>query len=492
MSDKNREKSYNTDNQETQYINFNQNFPENQDSGDTIVFKPLKKANQNQEYQRQNLNNYNNQNAYQRHNTSNQDYQRNNVNDYGGQNNMQGNYQRHNVNDYGGQNNMQDNYQRRNANDYGGQNNMQGNYQRHNVNDYGGQNPVKEVRRRPEHSETKKPTKKNNSSSSSKPEKKKKKKYSFGCLGRIIRSLIVIFLVLFLIYSAIALLFIKKIDYVESSPREHYAAALSDSKVKNILLIGTDTRDSSEERGRSDSMILLSLNSRTDKIYLTSIMRDSYVDIDGYGWDKLTHAYSYGGAELLMDTIEKNFSIRIDDYIAINFNAFAAIVDAVNGIEVEISDDEAQEINTILQAEVNELMGDSFDSDLLEKGGKLILNGKQALSYSRIRYVGNSDFERTQRQRDVMEKIIGKLKSFHPSSIGKLLKSAVPHLSTNMTTGELYLLSLRMPSLFSYELEQQRIPAEDTYYNTYTDDGGDALGIDFDANLEIIKDSIFE
>jgi len=459
MSNNKKEKPHNTDSQETQYINFNQNNPENQNAGDTIVFKPLKKASQNtenQDYRRQNLNNYNNQNAYQRRSISdyNNEYQRQNISDY---NNA---YQRQNISDY------------------------------NNRNIYQSQNPAQ---RQKSSEEYKKPAKKKKPAQDSlKRKKKKRKKHSTGCLGRIIRSLIIILLILFLIYSAIALLFIKQIDHIDSPPREHYSAALSDNKVKNILLIGTDTRDSSEERGRSDSMILLSFNSRADKIYLTSIMRDSYVDIEGYGWDKLTHAYSYGGAELLMDTIEKNFSVRIDDYIAINFNAFAAIVDAVDGIEVEISDEEAQEINTILQAEVNELMGDSFNSDLLEKGGKLILNGKQALSYSRIRYVGNSDFERTQRQRDVMEKIIGKLKSFRPSAIGKMLKSALPQLSTNMTTGELYLLSLRIPFLLSYDLEQQRIPAEDTYYNTYTDDGGDALGIDFDANLEIIRKSLFE
>lgn len=440
MPERNRQKPDNTDNQQTQYINYGQNIPENnQDNGDTIVFRPLKKADGNQNSTLRNNNSYNNQNAYQRHSNNTppppQDY---------------ATYQRRNVNEYGNTPNNNQNEYRRPA--------PQPNPQTRNSNP--------------------------------KPRKKKRKRRS-GCLGRIIRSLIIILLVIFIIYSIISLICIKQIDYVESAPMTHYSDALSDRKVRNILIIGTDSRDTSEERGRSDSMILLSLNSRTNKMYLTSIMRDSYVDIDGYGWDKLTHAYSYGGAELLMDTIERNFSIRIDDYIAINFNAFASIVDAVNGIEVDVSDAEAQEINTILQAEVNQLMGDDVNSDLLEKGGKLILNGKQALSYSRIRYVGNSDFERTQRQRDVMEKIIKKLKSFRPSSIGGIIKSALPQFSTNMTTGELYLLSLRLPFLFSYDLEQQRIPAEDTYYNTYTDDGGDALGIDFEQNLDIIKNTVF-
>lgn len=499
---KEREKAGNTDNQATQYLNVNQKPlpetpPENNkyinnnnnavNTGDTKVFKPLKKVdsgNNNQEYyQQKQESNYSNQNYYQRRNVNqynnydNQNYQRRNINDY---NNNNQDYQQRNINNY----NNNQNYQQRTAN----------NYQRRNINDYNNQN----YQQRPPQNQIRNPNpQRKNKPSNPKPDKQKvkvvkKKKRSTGCLGRLIRSLIIIFIILFAIYSLISLFFIKKIEYTPSESRQHYSTSISNSNVKNILLIGTDTRNSSEERGRSDSMILLSLNRSTNKMYLTSIMRDSYVEIEGHGWDKLTHAYSYGGADLLMDTIERNFSIQLDDYIAINFNAFSAIVDAVDGIEVEISDAEAEEINTILQAEVNELMGDVRDADLLEKGGKLILNGKQALSYSRIRYVGNSDFERTQRQRDVMTKIIEKVKSFNPSSISGIVKSALPQLSTNMSTGELYLLSLRLPFLASYDLEQQRIPTEGTYYNTTTDDGGDALGIDFDANLEVIMKTIFK
>ncbi len=521
---KEREKAGNTDNQATQYLNVNQNplpeiLPDNHNYinnnnnnnnignvGDTKVFKPLKKVdsgNNNQEYyQKKQESNYNNQDYYQRRNVNqydnnnnydNQKYQRRNINDYNNQD-----YQQRNANNYNNNNNYNNqDYQQRNVNNYNNNNYNNQNYQRRNVSDYNNNYNNQNYQQRPPQNPPRNPNPQNNKPSNPKPDKQKvkvvkKKKRSAGCLGRLIRSLIIIFIILFAIYSLISLFFIKKIEYIPSESRQHYSTSISNSSVKNILLIGTDTRDSSEERGRSDSMILLSLNSSTNKMYLTSIMRDSYVEINGHGWDKLTHAYSYGGPDLLMDTIEKNFSIKIDDYIAINFNAFSAIVDAVDGIEVEISDAEAEEINTILQAEVNELMGDVRDADLLEKGGKLILNGKQALSYSRIRYVGNSDFERTQRQRDVMTKIIEKVKSFNPSSISGIVKSALPQLSTNMSTGELYLLSLRLPFLVSYDLEQQRIPAEGTYYNTTTDDGGDALGIDFDANLETIMKTIFK
>lgn len=296
--------------------------------------------------------------------------------------------------------------------------------------------------------------------------------------------------IIFGVYSCTALSMIKKLNYQEDGDRSRSAGALSADYVTSVLLIGTDGR-SLDDRGRSDTMILLSINKETDEITLTSFMRDSYVDIPNYGWEKLNAAYSYGGAELLMDTIEKNFSVRIDNYISVNFNSFASIIDAVGGIEIEVSDDEAQEINTILMAEVNELMGDAVDSDLLSGGGKLHLSGKQALSYARIRYIGNADFERTERQRNVLTQVASKLKTLNPSMISKIAKNAVPQVTTNMTTEELYLLSLRLPFVVRYDIEQIRIPADGTYGNVTTSSGGAALSVDFDTNYNIIKEEVF-
>ncbi len=282
---------------------------------------------------------------------------------------------------------------------------------------------------------------------------------------------------------------IKKIEHVDTAGRSRRSDALSRSYVTNILLIGTDGR-TSDERGRSDTMMLASLNSKTDKVSLISFMRDCYVEIPDYGWDKLNASYSYGGPELLMDTIEHNFGIAIDDYVSVNFVSFANIVDAVGGIDVDISDAEAQEINTILQAEVNEIMGDGVLDDMLKSGGDLHLNGKQALSYARIRYIGNADFERTERQRRVMELVMNKLKSVNPTLLPKLSASVLPGVSTNMSTGELYALSLRAPFLLGYDRQQLQIPAEGTYYGEYTA-SGDALIVDFNSNYDVIYETAF-
>lgn len=321
-----------------------------------------------------------------------------------------------------------------------------------------------------------------------KPEKKRKRRKNI--FSRIFTSLLVFVIVIFGIYSLISVSLIKKLNHVETENRSHVAGAMDESYVRNILLIGTDGR-TLDERGRSDTMIMLSLNSKTDKLFLTSFMRDSYVEIPGHGHNKLNAAYSFGGAELLMDTIELNFNVRIEDYISVNFNSFASIVDSVGGIEIDVTDAEAKEINTILMAEVNELMGDAVDSDLLSQGGKIILSGKQALSYARIRHIGNADFERTERQRDVITKIVEKLKTFKPSYITDIAKNAIPQITTNMSTGELYLLSLRLPFVIGYDIEQLRIPAEGYYGNTTTSDGGSALSVDFTPNINIIRENVF-
>lgn len=238
-------------------------------------------------------------------------------------------------------------------------------------------------------------------------------------------------------------------------------------------------------------MILVSLNSATNEIGVTSFMRDCYVEIPDYGWDKLNAAYSYGGAELLMDTIEHNFGVRIDDYVSINFISFASIVDAVGGIDVDLTDAEAREINVILQAEVNEIMGDGIYDDLLSGGGTNIhLSGKQALSYARIRYVGNADFERTERQRKVVELVMDKMKTLNPVTLQNISSSVMPNVTTNMTTSKLYLLSLRAPFLLTYERSQLQIPVDGSYYGQSTP-SGDALIVDFDTNYDALRSNVF-
>ncbi|MCM1507055.1 MAG: LCP family protein [Ruminococcus flavefaciens] len=324
--------------------------------------------------------------------------------------------------------------------------------------------------------------------------KKRKHRSPFGRLiKKVILSLFTILVLLFCIYSCTAFTIIGKVGKNETGDRNRTSGTLSRSYVKSVLVIGSDGR-SAEEQGRSDSMILLSFNSRTQEIILTSFMRDCYVNIPGYGMDKLNASYSYGGAELLMDTIESNFMVKIDDYVIVNFISFAGIIDAVGGIDIDVSDEEAHAINDILFSEVNQLMGDDQWADFLENGGKLHLNGKQALSYARIRYVGNSDFERTSRQREVITKLIPK--AINPVAISRIAKNVIPQVSTNMSAIDMYLLSLRLPLSVRYNVKQIQIPAENTFYPedvwTASGDIQNVLQVDLNANYNILADEIFD
>lgn len=308
----------------------------------------------------------------------------------------------------------------------------------------------------------------------------------------VLRFILTAIIILFVIYSAIAVVGIMRTNITATAERNRTEDALSSPSVDNILVIGTDSRDIESDRGRSDSIILLSINSKEHTIYMTSFLRDVYVYInESYGSGKLNAAYAYGGPELLMDTIESNYSIKIDDYVVVSFAACAAVIDAVGGVDITLSDDEAYALNEILISEVNELMGDKRNDDLLETGGTYRLSGKQALSYSRIRYVGNADFERTSRQREVMTIAIKKAAK-NPVAICGIFLNALPEITTNMHGLSLYVYSLKAPFLvMGYELKQQQIPADGTFYPDNIG-GEDVLAADFTENNSILRDTVFE
>ena len=318
-----------------------------------------------------------------------------------------------------------------------------------------------------------------------------KSRISGGILGKAIRAVLWVIIIVFVLYSAVSLIGILRMHRETAENRANISDVMDAAYVSNVLLIGTDSRDLSQERGRSDSMILASINKKTRELTLTSFLRDSYVYIDDeYGYGKLNAAYSYGGAGLLMDTIESNYGVRIDDYILISFAACANVIDAVGGVKLDLTDEEADAVNEILISEVNELMGDDRNDDLLDCGGKQKLDGKQALSYSRIRYVGNADFERASRQRTVMTQVLKKA-AVNPVAMARIFVTALPELSTNLSVGKSYGYTLRAPILLiGYQLKTQQIPADDTFYGDDVD-GESVLRVDCDANRQVLKDTIY-
>lgn len=274
----------------------------------------------------------------------------------------------------------------------------------------------------------------------------------------------------------------EEIDSVVTAP-------MQEEGVVNILLIGNDSRSNGED-GRSDAMILLTVSNKTKKIYMTSLLRDMYVDIPGHDGNRLNAAYAFGGAELLMETIEQNFDITVNRYMLVNFEAFANLVDAVGGVDLELSAQEVEYVNAYLW-EYNVLTERPEGTDYMDStaGGMVHLNGAQALAYTRNRYLG-TDFGRTERQRKVLEEVIRKAPKALATNPKELIDGLVTNLRTNLTQQECFELCFRAAGAINYDIEQASIPMEGTYSNA-TIRGMSVLEVDFEANKEFIQKNIY-
>lgn len=280
--------------------------------------------------------------------------------------------------------------------------------------------------------------------------------------------------------------FYEKMNYSEVISVTDEAAR--EDGVINILLIGNDSRENGED-GRSDAMILLSVSSKTKSIQMISLLRDMYVEIPGHDANRLNAAYAYGGPELLMETIEYNFDIKVNRYMLVNFEAFAGLVDAVGGIELEITSGEAEYINAYL-VEYNILTEREEGTDYLNPAGGMVhLNGPQALAFVRNRYIG-TDFGRTERQRKVLSGVLKKLPVALVSESGELVNGLLPNLTTNLTKEECYVLGLNAPAYLGYELVQGRVPVEGSYRDALIR-GMAVLEVDYAANRAYLRSSIY-
>ncbi len=264
---------------------------------------------------------------------------------------------------------------------------------------------------------------------------------------------------------------------------------LKSKGVYHILLIGNDSR-SQDEEGRSDAMILLSISSKTKTIQMISLLRDMYVEIPGHDGNRLNAAYAFGGAELLLETVRQNLGIEVNRYIVVNFQAFANLVDAAGGVDLELSNEEVQWVNAYLN-EYNMLRNMPIDTDYLDTSlsGMIHLNGPQALAYSRNRYIG-TDFGRTERQRKVLSAVIKKLPLAAVTNMKELIDGLFPNLTTNLTKGECLRLSLQAGKFAVYELVQSSVPVSGTYSNASIR-GMTVLQVDFEANKKYLQEQIY-
>lgn len=251
---------------------------------------------------------------------------------------------------------------------------------------------------------------------------------------------------------------------------------VSKKNVTNILLIGQD-RVEGERRARSDSMILCTFNKKTNQLTMTSFLRDLYVNIPGFGSNRINAAYTYGGMELLDRTLKENFDVTVDANVEVDFTQFADIVDLLGGVEIELREDEARVIREETGTEVSE--------------GLQTLNGAQALTYSRIRKLdADGDFARTNRQRKVMSAILDTYKSADMKTILSLVDDLLPLVNTDMNPLALVRCAVELfPILSDGEVVSQHIPADGTYENQKIN-GMSVLVADMEAARGLLRSTV--
>ena len=257
---------------------------------------------------------------------------------------------------------------------------------------------------------------------------------------------------------------------------ETAAEQLGGEHVVNILLIGQDRREG-EGRARSDAMILCTFNKEAKTLTMTSLMRDLYVQIPGYMDNRINAAYQLGGIDLLNETIALNFGVEIDGNVEVDFSQFQQIIDLLGGVDI-----------TLTGAEAGHLNGQNASWSLVE--GSNHLTGEQALAYSRIRYIGNADYGRTNRQRTVLSALVRAYKNTSITKMLILVDDILPLVTTDLTDREIigYVMEL-FPMLASGEIVTQRIPADGAFYEA-TIRGMSVLVPDLEANRQLLKETL--
>lgn len=249
-----------------------------------------------------------------------------------------------------------------------------------------------------------------------------------------------------------------------------------DNDVYNVLLVGTDSRDPNADMGRSDSMMLVSFNKNEGKSSVISFLRDTLVDIDGYGKSRLGHTYAYGGVGLTINTLNQQFGLDIQNYVTINFENLVNIIDELGGIEVTLTEEEAEYYRQNGMPDI--------------QAGPVTLTGSQALAHARNRTL-DSDFGRTRRQRSVMYGIYRKvLEQRDPSTLMSLITYCMTQVKTNMSVTEIYNMATDVLSVDNLKTQQAAVPQEGTY-NSITYEGMAVLEIDMEANKQYINELLY-
>ena len=246
----------------------------------------------------------------------------------------------------------------------------------------------------------------------------------------------------------------------------------------NIMLIGQDRRPG-EERARSDSMILVTINQEKNTIQLTSFMRDLYVQIPGYMDNRLNAAYRYGGTDLMNETFKVNFGLEIDGNVMVDFDEFTEIIEILGGVTLEISSAEAKYMNS--------------HSDSNFKAGVCYFDAEDALTFTRMRYAAGGDYGRTDRQRRVIMAIAESFRDADLVTIFNVIDQVLPHIVTNLTDAQIIEYATKGLTILGNggSMETLRIPQDDAHYNANIR-GMAVLVPNLEACREDLREFIYE
>lgn len=313
--------------------------------------------------------------------------------------------------------------------------------------------------------------------------KKRSNKKRWSTKKKVIISTLIVFALLICTLAS-GYMYIRSKIYSGLSPSE----TISETEYKevegitNVLLIGTDAR-TLDEASRADSIIIATLDNNNKQIRLTSLFRDTLVNIPGHGEGKLNAALAYGGPDLLIQTIKETYGISLDKYVIINFWGFEAIIDQMGGLELNVED--------YMLDELNKYIGESTGGNdcPVTQSGLQVLNGKQALSYARIRKGVGDDFERTERQRDVLFKVAEKLQKTNPIKYFEIGNKMLDYVKTNIDIIECVNMAYTIYKFSNFNTEQLSIPALELCVDEEIN-GNMGLRMDSYKNALILNDFI--
>jgi polyisoprenyl-teichoic acid--peptidoglycan teichoic acid transferase len=248
--------------------------------------------------------------------------------------------------------------------------------------------------------------------------------------------------------------------------------------VINILIIGQDLRPEQTGRGRSDTMMILSYNRKDRKASIVSLMRDTWVPIEGHDWNRLNTAFRFGGPGLAINTINTLFNLDIQNYIIVNFDGMSELIDKIGGVDVNVTKVEAAYYNRIYGWRLS--------------AGKLHLNGEQSLAHARNRKSNGGDFERIRRQQDIMLAVYQKMSDIRdPVKLAELAGFMMHNVKTNLTADMLFTMGLEIVEKGNIEIRKGRMPADKTWRYA-NKDGRSVITIDFGKNIEYLHELIYD